>query len=179
MNLEIAAEQAFIIAELKQGAYVRYANRRAIYKEFNPGDQVYLLIPDSSNKLYARWIGPAEIVSRCNPDSYRVRLTDGTIRRVHLHQPETTKTQQAWPTIEREAYAVIWSLKKFETWIFGSPVELITNHNPLTFITKNAPQSSKLQRRALALQKYDTTISHCPGAKLSNADALSRLETIE
>ena len=29
-----------------------------------------------------------------------------------------TKTQQAWPTFEREAYAVILSLKKFETCFF-------------------------------------------------------------
>ncbi|GBO43950.1 hypothetical protein AVEN_21413-1 [Araneus ventricosus] len=30
-----------------------------------------------------------------------------------------TIAQQHWPMIEREAYAIVWSLKKFEPWIFG------------------------------------------------------------
>lgn len=67
----------------------------------------------------------------------------------------------------------------FETCIFGSPVELITDHNPLNCITKNALQSSKLQQSAPELQKYNITVSYCPGARLTNADALSRLETTE
>lgn len=58
----------------------------------------------------------------------------------------------------------------FETWIFGSPVELITDQNPLTFITKNAPQSSKLQRLALSFQEYEIRVSHCPGVQLQKAD---------
>ena len=77
------------------------------------------------------------------------------------------------------AYAVVWSLKKFESWIFGSQVELVTDHNPLTFIRKNASQSLKVQRWDLALQKYDISIIHCTGAQLSNTDALSRLETVD
>lgn len=63
---------------------------------------------------------------------------------VNYVSQKLTKAQQAWPTVERDAQAVTWGSKKFETWIFDSPVELIADHNPLTFITKNAPQSSKL-----------------------------------
>ena len=54
INLERAATEASLTAEVKQGAYAKYANRRAVYKEFQPGDKVYLLIPDSSNKICAR-----------------------------------------------------------------------------------------------------------------------------
>ncbi|GFS82284.1 retrovirus-related Pol polyprotein from transposon 297 [Nephila pilipes] len=86
-----------------------------------------------------------------------------------------TKAQQAWPTIEREAFAIVWSLKKFESWVFGTEIEFYTDHNPLPFLTKSAPQSSRLQRWAFSLQRFNLTLKHCAGAKMPHADALSRL----
>ncbi|GFU36721.1 retrovirus-related Pol polyprotein from transposon 17.6 [Trichonephila clavipes] len=86
-----------------------------------------------------------------------------------------SKTQQSWSTIEREAFAIVWSLKKFEVWVFGTEIEFYTDHNPLPYLTKSAPQSARLQRWAFALQKFNVTIKHCPGVKMPHADALSRL----
>ncbi|GBM61394.1 Retrovirus-related Pol polyprotein from transposon 17.6 [Araneus ventricosus] len=86
-----------------------------------------------------------------------------------------TRCQQSWSTIEREAFAIVWCLKKFEVWVYGSEIEFYTDHNPLPFLTKGAPQSARLQRWAFALQRYNITIKHCPGAKMPHADALSRL----
>ncbi|GBN85718.1 Retrovirus-related Pol polyprotein from transposon opus [Araneus ventricosus] len=86
-----------------------------------------------------------------------------------------TRCQQSWSTIEREAFAIMWCLKKFEVWVYGSEIEFYTDHNPLPFLTKGAPQSARLQRWAFALQRYNITIKHCPGAKMPHADVLSRL----
>ncbi|KFM77208.1 Retrovirus-related Pol polyprotein from transposon opus, partial [Stegodyphus mimosarum] len=88
-----------------------------------------------------------------------------------------SKPQQSWPTIEREAYAIVWALKEFVPYIFGSSKKTVTDHNPLAFIVRNTPQSSKLQRWAIVLQKYNLEIEHHPGRNLVNADALSRLPT--
>jgi hypothetical protein len=33
--------------------------------------------------------------------------------------------------IEKEAYAIIWSLNKFRTWIFGAPVTIFADSNYL------------------------------------------------
>jgi len=85
------------------------------------------------------------------------------------------KTQQSWSTIEREAYAIVWSLKKFETLVFGSEVHIFTDHNPLPYLTKCAPQSPRLQRWVFSLQRFNIVLKHCPGAKMPHADALSRL----
>ncbi|GFT20307.1 hypothetical protein TNCV_1009121 [Trichonephila clavipes] len=49
-------------------------------ENFSIGKQVVLLIPDSSNKIYARWIGPGEIIQHHPPHSYKVKLSDGTIK---------------------------------------------------------------------------------------------------
>ncbi|GBM62721.1 hypothetical protein AVEN_76101-1 [Araneus ventricosus] len=55
-------------------------------KSFMPGDQVYLLIPDSSNKLYARWTGPGEIIKHIPPHSYLVKLPDGRKKQIHVNK---------------------------------------------------------------------------------------------
>ncbi|GFW58124.1 retrovirus-related Pol polyprotein from transposon 17.6 [Trichonephila clavipes] len=84
-------------------------------------------------------------------------------------------SQQKWSTIEREAYAIIWALKRFETLLCGAKIFLLTDHNPLVFLTSAAPQCPRLQRWALAIQRHDIEASHMKGSKLVNADALSRL----
>ena len=85
-----------------------------------------------------------------------------------------TPTQQAWSTIEKEAYAAVWALKRFRNWIFGKTVTLYTDHNPITFLTESSPKSSKLMRWALAIQEYPVTFRYKPSKNNVVADCLSR-----
>lgn len=85
--------------------------------------------------------------------------------------------QTRWATIEKEAYAIIWALSKLEAWLFGARVRVITDHNPLKFLTLTTPQSARLTRWALALQKYNLVVEHKKGLLNANADAMSRLVT--
>ncbi|GFW81723.1 hypothetical protein TNCV_2883971 [Trichonephila clavipes] len=84
--MEKAAEIASLTAAQKQKAYGDYFNKRTSVKNFSIGEQVVLLIPDSSNKIYARWIGPGEIIQHHRPHSYKVKLPDGTVRHVHVNK---------------------------------------------------------------------------------------------
>ncbi|GFX64062.1 transposon Ty3-I Gag-Pol polyprotein [Trichonephila clavipes] len=52
INMEKAAESASLTAAQKQKAYGDYFNKRSSVKNFSIGEQVVLLIPDSSNKIY-------------------------------------------------------------------------------------------------------------------------------
>ncbi|GFT26448.1 hypothetical protein TNCV_3603161 [Trichonephila clavipes] len=86
INMEKAAESASLTAAQKQKAYGDYFNKRSSVKNFSIGEQVVLLIRDSSNKIYARWTGPGEIIQHHPPHSYKVKLPDGTVRHVHVNK---------------------------------------------------------------------------------------------
>jgi hypothetical protein len=84
-------------------------------------------------------------------------------------------TQARWSTIEWEAFAVIWALRKFRSWLFLSKIIVFSDHNPLTFLTESAPKSAKLARWALALQEFNIDFRYGPGRKNMAADFLSRI----
>ncbi|GFW24720.1 retrovirus-related Pol polyprotein from transposon 17.6 [Trichonephila clavipes] len=128
---------------------------------------LYSPVPDKPYTIHsdASQIGIAACLSqKCGDKCYPIAYASQKL----------SKTQQSWSTIEREAFAIVWSLKKFEVWVFGTEIEFYTDHNPLPYLTKSAPQSARLQRWAFALQKFNVTIKHCPGGKMPHADALSR-----
>ena len=86
-------------------------------------------------------------------------------------------TQRAWSTIEKEAFVAISALGKFRSWIFGQPVTIYSDHNPLTYITDSVTKSSKLTRWYLPLQQYDVTFRYKAVRNNVVADCLSRTES--
>ena len=83
-KLASASEFAASVADKKQTDYARRYNLRSSNKQFKISDKVIVLIPDSNNKLYSRWIGPGTIVDQKSEHSFLVELPNGNIR--HLHQ---------------------------------------------------------------------------------------------
>ncbi|GFW53298.1 polyprotein of retroviral origin, putative [Trichonephila clavipes] len=61
-------------------------------------------------------------------------------------------------------------IEKFDCWIFGSQIQVVSDHNPLTFLTKGLPHGTNL-----ALQRYDLRIIYSKVKYHVNADTLSRL----
>ena len=103
---------------------------------------------------------------------------DGIEKPVSFASLKLSPTQSRWSTIEREAFAVTWALKKYRSWIFWAKVKVFSGHNASTFSTEAAPKSSKLARRALALQEYNREFSYRAGRRNAAADYLSRLNCI-
>jgi len=69
--------------------------------------------------------------------------TVGNEKPIPLGSQKLTEAQaKTWSTTEKEAFAVIWALKKFRVWLFGSPqVHVYSEHNPLLFLTESVPMS--------------------------------------
>ena len=99
----------------------------------------------------------------------------GVERPIAFASKKLTETEIRWACIEREAFAVIFALQKFDVIIFGSKLILFTDHNPLKFLVNGAPKSSKLTRWSLSLQRYDIEVRHIAGENNKVADCLSRL----
>jgi len=85
-----------------------------------------------------------------------------------------TDVQTRWSTIEKEAFAVIFALQKFDVIVYGARIELFSDHNPLKYLVNCAPKSAKLTRWALSLSRYDIHVHHIKGVENVSADFLSR-----
>ena len=86
-----------------------------------------------------------------------------------------TPTKRNWSTVEKEAFASIWALKKYQRWLVRARVTVFSDHNPLSFVTQAASKSSKLMRWALALQEFDVVFMYKEGRCNTAADCLSRV----
>ena len=104
----------------------------------------------------------------------QVRDSDDTHLPVAFASSKLTPTQCRWSTIEREAYGVVFGLRKFEHIIYAKEVNIWSDHDPLSFLTTSMPQSSKLIRWSLCLSKFNYTLRHISGSANKVADYLSR-----
>ncbi|GFV12964.1 retrovirus-related Pol polyprotein from transposon 17.6 [Trichonephila clavipes] len=129
---------------------------------------LYSPVPDKPYTIHsdASQIGIAACLSqKCGDKCYPIAYASQKL----------SKAQQSWSTIEREAFAIVWSLKKFEVWVFGTEIEFYTDHNPLPYLTKKCTTICEATKMGFCTTKFNVTIKHCPGVKMPHADALSRL----
>ena len=71
-----------------------------------------------------------------------------------------TRAEQNYSQIEREALAIVWSVKKLTKFLMNQNFKLITDHKPLKFIfdkhkSINAVSAARIQRWAITLMTYD------------------------
>ncbi len=83
-----------------------------------------------------------------------------------------TEQEGRWSTVEQEAYAVVYAITSFESYIRGHAFIVQTDHRNLMFLYK--ARAPKVVRWRLGLQEFDFTVEHIPGADNCVADAMSR-----
>ncbi|XP_024082277.1 uncharacterized protein K02A2.6-like [Cimex lectularius] len=88
--------------------------------------------------------------------------------------------QQKYPSIEREAYAIIFGCTKFKDYLFCKEFELVTDYRPLMYIfgaRKKLPvyAANRLQRWAYLISNYNYSIK-CVKSKDNCAYYLSRID---
>ena len=101
---------------------------------------------------------------------FLVRFTEGGTERVIAYwSRKLQKAERNYSTTEREALAVVASLKEFYPYVYGFPCNLITDHNPLTSLKGIKDVGGGLIRWLFFLQQFK------PGRLHTNADTLSRI----
>lgn len=109
------------------------------------------------------------------------RYPDGSERVI---QSQTfSATQQKYSQIDKEAYAIIFGIKKFFQFLYGNRFTLVTDHRPLVQIfspTSSLPiyTAMRMQHYAIFLQGFNYDIQYKKSEHHANADCLSRLPVV-
>ena len=83
-----------------------------------------------------------------------------------------TSTETRYAQIEKELLAVLFSLEKFHQYIYGTHVDIESDHITRKLLCQAPP---RLQHMLLRLQRYDYTLRYTPGKDMVIADTLSRV----
>ena len=83
--------------------------------------------------------------------------------------------ERNYATVEKEALAIVFAVKKFNAYIHGHETKIVTDHAPLKWLMKVKDTNPKLTRWALQIQDLNLDIQYRPGRVNQNADCLSRI----
>lgn len=101
---------------------------------------------------------------------------EGILHPIAYHSNKFTVHQKQYSTIEKKLLAIVSAIQKFQCYLQPSqePLQVFTDHNPLSFLHRSKFSNQRLLRRSLFLQPYNMTITHIKGTDNVIADALSR-----
>uniref|UniRef100_A0A914UV91 RNA-directed DNA polymerase n=1 Tax=Plectus sambesii TaxID=2011161 RepID=A0A914UV91_9BILA len=112
------------------------------------------------------------------------RLPDGKELPIAHASKTLTPTKKRYPQIEKEALALIFSIRKFHQFIWGRHFLLQTDHQPLVRIFGSKKEllrtaANRLQNYGIILMGYSFDIEYINTSKFGKADGLSRLPLID
>lgn len=139
-----------------------------------------------STKLLVHFDPDKELILASDASDYGVgavlshKMEDGTERPIGYVSRALNGAERNYSTLEKEALAIIFGVKKFHQFLYGQPFILKTDHKPLEGLLnekKGIPTlaAPRIQRWALTLSAYEYRISYKAGLTNGNADSLSRL----
>ncbi|XP_011859929.1 PREDICTED: uncharacterized protein K02A2.6-like [Vollenhovia emeryi] len=140
----------------------------------------------TNNEILAHYNSKLSLIVACDASSYGVgavlsqQYLEGNERVIQYASQSLSQTQRKYAQVDKEAYAIIFAIKKFHQYLYGSKFTLYTDHRPLTQIfapEKGLPAHSamRMQHYAIFLQGFKYDIKYKDMKSHANADALSRL----
>lgn len=155
INISIGKEGLKSFSDLKE---LLMSSEILTFPDFNKS---FILTTDASNTAIGGVLSQGEI-GKDRPITYISRSLN--------------KTEENYSTIEKELLAIIWSLDKLRTYLYGAKeIRIITDHQPLTFALSNRNNNAKLKRWKARIEEYNYQLIYKPGKTNVVADALSRL----
>ena len=99
----------------------------------------------------------------------------GDHKPVYYLSHHLSDTQQRWPVIEKECYAIVFALEKFRPYLEGTRFKIYSDHAPLKYIDSANNRNAKLQRWAVKISSFGGQIDYIKGKSNVVADFLSRV----
>ena len=93
---------------------------------------------------------------------------------VAFYSRQLQGAEKNYSITELETLAIVSSLKHFEFYIYGTHIQVVTDHKACTSLLTSSVLNSRLKRMTYYLQDKDITIVYRPGKESGNADGLSR-----
>lgn len=85
-----------------------------------------------------------------------------------------SKTERQYCVTRRELLAIVFAVKHFHHYLYGTHFTVRTDHGALNWLKNFKNPEGQLARWLEVLGTYNYTIKHRPGLKHGNADGLSR-----
>lgn len=105
-----------------------------------------------------------------------MQVHDGLQHPVSFASRKLLDRETRYSTIERECLGIVWTLAKFQRYLWGKPFLLETDHRPLQYLTSASFKNARIMRWSLSLQEFKYTIKALPGENNLFADIASRSE---
>ena len=140
----------------------------------------------TSSSVLVHFDPTRDLILMCDASPFGVgavlahRMDEGSDRPIAYASRTLSGAEKKYCQLEKEGLAIIFGVKRFDQFLFGRKFTILSDHQPHKYLFSELRQvpvmaSSRIQRWALTLSAYDYTIQFCPGSKLANADALSRV----
>ena len=153
-------------------------NRKLVWTE--EGRQSFALLKEAINECPTLFFIQDDIPIFLQTDAceyglggYLFQVVNGKEVPVAFVSKMLSDQEIRWNTTEKEAYAIVYCLKKLEYLLRDRTFTLRTDHKNLTYIDKET--SAKVKRWKLMIQEYDFYIEHIAGKANIVADGFSRL----
>ncbi|GFO16609.1 Zinc finger protein [Plakobranchus ocellatus] len=101
---------------------------------------------------------------------------EGTLFPVAYASKKLTDGERKYSVTEKEALAIVWGVKKFSLYLYGTVFTLQRDHGALQFLNTAKFVSPRILRWALPLQVYNFDVQYIKGSENVGADYLSRIE---
>jgi hypothetical protein len=105
---------------------------------------------------------------------------DGENRPIAFASCTLSQAQRNYSQLDKEAFSIIFGLKRFHQFLYGRSFCIITDHKPLLqLLGPDSPvpvqAAARLQRWALILSAYKYTLEYRSTHRHADADSMSRL----
>lgn len=129
-----------------------------------------LALPCENDKLYLYTDASNECIGGC--------LMNDKNQPISFVSKKLSEVERRWSTLDKEAFAVVWSIQKLRPFLLCRTFTVYSDHKPLKYLFDANSVSAKVHRWRISVSDYDFNVQYIPGKGNTVADSLSRVNTI-